>query len=480
MTIPVPTTPPLATVPDVELMRTGQWNISTGTATFIRDDLAGAVAAVDCPAIRRPVLKLGHTEPDPEAGIRWDGEPAVGWIDNMALINGGHTLVGDYVGMPGWLGDVIASAYPDRSVECWWDFRCQLGHTHPCVVTAVALLGIVRPGIGTLQSLQDVASLYGVAASSPQPGHGQAVTVHCKGAPMPNPSPLQVAAAVTSEDVRRQYYEHAAWSVWICEMQLDPLQLITVDDTTGQYARVPVTLDGETITFGDAIPVAIEYVDVPASTPAAASTADGQSRRVVYASRAESRPGPQPGQGAPQASQTTPVEPGPNPTEGEAMPALDEGLRERLGLSADADEAAILAAVDELTEAATAPPTPAPEPVAASLPPGTVLMDETQLTDLRAAAEDGRAAREQQRTEARDAAITAAIGDGRITPARREHWQTAWEADPEGTAQTLASLAPGLVPLADVGAPGGEPDATAEDAEFDRLFSRPVPAGRDA
>jgi hypothetical protein len=150
------------------------------------------------------------------------------------------------------------------------------------------------------------------------------------------------------------------------------------------------------------------------------------------------------------------------------MPALDEGLRERLSLPADADEAAILAAVDELTEAATAPPTPTPEPVAASTPPGTVLVDETQLADLRAAAEDGRAAREQQRTEARDAAISAAIGDGKIPPARKEHWEKAWAADPDGTRQTLASLAPGLVPVADLGTPGGDEDL---DGDFDRLHS---------
>ncbi len=458
----VPAAPPLASVPGVELMQTGQWDISTGTATFSADDLAAAVGAQDCPAVRRPVLKLGHVDP------RFDGEPAVGFVDAMVTVDSGHTLIGDYVGMPGWLGPVLASAYPDRSIEGIFDFRCQLGHTHPFVIEAVALLGVTRPGIGTLQSLQDVAALYGVAASA-EPASGQPVVIHCKGAaPMPNPSPLQVAATVTSEDVRRAYYDVAPWSVWICEMQLDPLQLITRDDNTGKYARVPITITGDDFEFGEAVPVEIQYVDTT-GTPAAASA------RLVYASRAESRPGTTPPRAA---SETPPVEPAAGPTTepegGASMPALDEGLRERLSLPADADEAAILAAVDELTEAATAPPAPAPapapEPVGASLPPGTVAIDETTLAQLREQAEQGVAARTQQLTEARDRAIEDAVRAGKIPPARRDHWQKAWAADPDGTRQTLASLAPGLVPLEDIGEPGG--DEADLDDEFDRLHSR--------
>src|SRR5262249_21934435 len=155
--------PALVTRPDVELMQPGTWQLSTGTATFTPDDLRAAVTALDCPAIRNPVIKLGHIDQ------RFDGEPAVGWIGNMAVDSAG-TLRGDYTGMPAWLDDVLPSAYPDRSIEGSYDFRCQLGHIHPFVVTAVALLGVTAPGIGTLESLQDVAELYGVAASDPRRG----------------------------------------------------------------------------------------------------------------------------------------------------------------------------------------------------------------------------------------------------------------------------------------------------------------------
>jgi len=492
----MPDLPALTTIPGVELVQAGQWDISTGRVTFSTGDLASAVGALDCPAVRRPVLKLGHTDP------RFDGEPAVGWIDNMGLADSGNTLTGDYVSMPSWLAAALPSAYPDRSIEGVFDFKCQLGHTHPFVLTAVALLGVTAPGVGTLQSLQDIAALYGVAASSTgQPGH--AVSIHCKGAAlMPNPRPAEVAAGVTTEDVRRAYYDAAPWSVWITEMQLDPPQLITMDDESGKRYRVPITVDGDDVTFGDAVEVRVEYVD-KTSTPVAASSA------VVFASRSESRPEastpppPPPVQPAeptpatpadpaappivvppeppptpeiiPAPPQIPPVEPGPNPTEGEAtMPALDEGLRTRLGLAADADEATILAAVDEaLNERAE--PTPA-EPVAAApapLPEGTVVIEETMLNELREQAAQGVAARTRQLTEDRDRAIEDAIRAGKTAPARREHWQKSWKADPEGTKELLASLEPGLIPMADIGEPGGEPDSSGEDAEYDRAFSTP-------
>jgi hypothetical protein len=494
----VPSAPPLATVSNVELMHTGTWNISTGVVTFTRDDLANAVAALDCPAVRRPVLKLGHAEPDPVQGMRWDGEPAVGYIANMAVAENGRTLVGDYAGMPSWLGDVIASAYPDRSIEGQFDHVCQMGHTHPFVVTAVALLGVTAPGIGTLQSLQDVAALYGVAAARPS-GDMVAVTVHAsREDTVPNPRAPHVAAGVTTEDVRRAFYDSdfgRSWDIWIEAIELDPLQIIAIDDATGGRSRVPIEIgdgDGEAaVSFSDPVPVVIRYEDAPAVAASASAP-----QVIRYGSRAESRPEPAPmAAGQPPATELVaaepappeppnvpPVEPaaGPTPTpEGEApMPALDEGLRERLGLGADADEATILSAVDDLVDKATAPPEPTPEPqpepVAASpaLPPGTVAIDEATLADLRQKAEQGVAARARQLTEDRDRAIDDAIKAGKTLPARRDHWQQAWAADPDGTRQMLASLAPGLVPLEEIGEPGGEPAEADDEAKYDHLFTR--------
>ena len=461
-----PIAPALSQLPSVELMHTGTWSASTGIHTFTTGDFASAVAALDCPAVRRPVLKLGHTDP------RFDGEPAVGWIANMAVAEDGHTMVGDYVGMPGWLGPVLASAFPDRSIEGQWEYQCAIGHTHPFVITAVALLGVEHPAIGTLESLQDVATLYGVAASSG--GHGQRVTVHLKGSAMPNPKPPAVALGVSTEDVRRAYYEDAPWSVWIEEMQLDPLQLIVIDDDTGTRSRVPITVTGDGadgVTFEAAIPVVVRYEDVtpaaPADPAAAPDIAASAPTAIRYANRAESRPG----QSA-SASTPTAVHAGGNDPKGGSTVALtltdeqEAAFREALGVDADADVDAMVTAAEEL---ATTPEEPAPAAAAASrgvAASGVVQVDAAQFAALQAQAARGEQAATRQEDDDRARILDDAVRAGKFQPARRAHWETLLKADPEGTRETIAGLAANLVPVgASIGTAKDAPesDFTADD-----------------
>jgi hypothetical protein len=466
----VPTAPALARIANVELMHTGTWPISTGVFTFTTDDLVNAVAALDCPAVRRPILKLGHTDP------RFDGEPAVGYIDNLAVADNGYTLVGDYAGMPGWLGDVIASAYPDRSIEGEYDFHCQMGHTHPFVLTGLALLGVTAPGIGTLESLQDIAQLYGVdvaASAAQQSGGGTPVTVTAsqEGGTMPNPAPAKVAASVTTEDIRRKFYaENPSWDIWVEEIQVDPaLQCIVMNDATGDRTRVPVVIgDGEgddAVSFGDPVKVVIRYDD------AAVAAAAGGRPPVRYASKAESRPA---------ATQTPPAEPvdsnTPNPTQevivaDASSTTLSEGLRQRLGITdADADEATLLAAVDEaLAERTSDDPIEPAVPTVPVLPEGVSVIDTAALEELQIAARAGQQARVRQLTEDRDASIRAAISDGRIPGSRREHWEKQFAADSEGAAKMLASLAPGTIPVEASGLAGDSDALSQEDADLRAL-----------
>lgn len=515
--ITVPTAPALATVPNVELMHAGTWDLMTGPATFTSADLYAAVAALDCPAVRRPPLKLGHMEPDPDtSGIRWDGEPAVGWVANLAVADGGTTLVGDYTGMPAWLGTVVASAYPDRSIEGAYNYRCQIGHLHPFVLTAVALLGVTPPGIGTIQSLQDVAALYGVAASDPDPSAGTPFAVHITAAAredrVPNPRSPEVAASVTTEDVKRAFYTSEygkGWDIWIMEIQLGPdLQLIALDEGSGAMSRVPITVgdgDGEdAVSFGDPVKVVIRYEDATAAVAAAA----GVPAPIRFASRAESRPGERPAAAAEPAVVPTAVVPAPVPPVAAGPPdQLDpltppvasasedppqEGaglmdsakLREALGLPPEASDEEVTAAIADsgLVPAPTIEPVvELVAPVAPVLPEGTVTIDEAALALLQEQAAQGVAARAQQLVEDRDRTIGDAIRAGKIPPARKDHWEKAWAADSDGARTTLASLAPGLIPLQDSGAPGDAEHAlTAEDESFDRLFSQPVPAAKGA
>lgn len=491
--VTVPTAPALVTVPNVELMHTGTWPISTGVATFTADDLAAAVAALDCPAVRRPVLKLGHSEPEPdEEGVRWDGEPAVGYVANMAVAEEGRTLVGDYAGMPSWLGNgVLASAYPDRSIEGAYDFRCQMGHTHPFVITAVALLGVTAPGIGTLQSLQDVAALYGVAAAADPPsGTPITITVHAAAREdrVPNKRQNEVAAGVTTEDVRRAFYSSdygKGWDKWIEEMQLDPeVQLIVMDDGSGDRSRIPVTIgDGEgeeAVEFGDPIKVVVRYEDSP--TTAAASA--GGRQAVRFASRDESRPeaktkaspadtdapaDPPPAEGTTKTPVAAPASGPTNTLEDTDMEFSDEqlaALRAKLGLPEDAalDPTALVEGIEKLA-ASSGDGSPGKTSKNA---PGTVTVDQQVWDDMQTRISGLEQIRASQQKADRERAVDDAIKAGKVPPSRRDHWLRVAEKDPEGTADLLAGLTPGQVPVDDLGFAGGDgPDI---DVEFADLF----------
>jgi hypothetical protein len=373
--------------------------------------------------------------------------------------------------MPAWLTEtstdsdgaahsVLSSAYSDRSIEGEFGHRCQLGHEHPFVVKAVALLGVERPAVGTLQSLQE---LYGVvAASTPSPG-GRTVTVLAS-ARQEQPVPQHISAAATTDDVRRAYYAGpgAGWSWWIREMYVDPPELIVDNDDDASVWRVPYAIDGDgNVTFADAQRVRVEYVNARAAAGAPAAR---------FASRTESRAGQTTAGTTPDPSAAPAVEPaapgGTTSTEESegAMPDLSEGVRERLGLAADASEDTILAALDEaLTERAD-------PPVGASTPPvGTVLVEEAVLEQLRVQAAAGAEARAQQQLEHRTRIVDAAIGEGRIAPARRDHWLAQLAADP-GAETVLASLAKGTVPLAEIGTPGSSSEIDEADAVYASVY----------
>ncbi|GAB7039711.1 Clp protease ClpP [Catenuloplanes niger JCM 9533] len=126
-------------------------------------------------------------------------------------------------------------------------------------------------------------------------------------------------------------------------------------------------------------------------------------------------------------------------------------MRQQLGLASDADEGAILAALAERLA----------EPPAPRTAPGTVTLDEAQHAQLLNDARDGREARAQQLTERRERLVQAAVDDGRIPPARRDHWIAQLAADP-GAESTLADLRPGLVPVKEIGYAGTSKNEVAE------------------
>lgn len=317
--------PVLRKVPDVELLKTGEWPLSTGTWTFTSEDLAAAVRAAQSPCVGRPVIKLGHDDP------RFSGEPAVGFVDNLRLSEDGSTLVGDLCGVPGWLADIMPSAYPRRSIEGQFNYRDQAGTIHDFALTGLALLGVTPPAVGTLSSLRDVAALYQVEASTGPGGPEKGIRT------MPEAT---VRAAASVEDIRRDFYEQGPgkdtfW--WIEEMFLEPSEVIAMDDETGDLKKIPFTVaEDESISWGEATDVKREYVAASARQPDA-----------TWASRAES------------ADLADPNNPDPTPTDtGEEPMEFNEDqaakLTEALGLPDTATPDDVITAVEKLAADAEA------------------------------------------------------------------------------------------------------------------------------
>ncbi|NKS97489.1 head maturation protease, ClpP-related [Prescottella equi] len=153
-----------------------------------------------------------------------------------------------------------------------------------------------------------------------------------------------------------------------------------------------------------------------------------------------------------------------NNTKEDTMSTLIESLRERLGVNADADEATVLAAIDEaLAEQAET------GAAGASNTADTVTVDRAQWETTVAEARSGQQARVQQLRDADEALVDAAIRDGKFGPARREHWLTALAADRDGATQAINSLAKGLVPLEEIGH-GQNSAETTDSVEENDLF----------
>jgi hypothetical protein len=418
--VTVPQLPPLATHRAVELIQVGHWELSSGPFDPTTETLYQAVAATDCPAVRSPILKLGHTD----VRAAGDGEPALGWVDNLSVTDNGSTLIGDYRGMPGWFASAMTSAYPSRSIEGWHDYVCQLGHTHPFVLTAVALLGVAEPGIGTLESLnlRTIGELYGVSAeSSTQDGTPFVVEFEGSGVM----AGTRVTAQATVSDVTNAFYDLPAvagsWFIWAEELFIDPAVLIACDDADGTLWEYTYEIDASgVVTFGDPTQVLRTYV---------AATATKHKPVAKYASAKESRPAAIAAREARKAfassdaAGTTPVPTGPAETEEGTMEDKDlVAFRAALGTADDADAATVLGALTEaLNERAD---DVAPVAAASTLPPGTVAVDAGVLAELQRGAADGVLARQEQERQAREALVDAAVKAGRISPAQRENWSS--------------------------------------------------------
>jgi ATP-dependent Clp endopeptidase proteolytic subunit ClpP len=175
------------------------------------------------------------------------------------------------------------------------------------------------------------------------------------------------------------------------------------------------------------------------------------------------------GRPAAAGNQASATPPSPSPVTGqEGGSALSDltAFRDRLGLADTVSDDDIVAALEPLPE-----PTEDAPPAPAQLPAGVVAIDAAQLEQLRNDAQAGRDARAEQMRQHREQVVAAAVNDGRIPPARREHWLNQLEVDP-GSEQVLAGLQKGLIPVGEPLGSNGAVDLDADDAIYAELFGK--------
>lgn len=151
-----------ASLEGVEIARPGSWQLGTGDVDITEDMIYDAADYASLPGSPSVPIRLGHYDP------RFDGEPAMGWVDNLRVKedeeSGEPVLIGDLSGMPEWLEASLPTAWPNRSFEGWGDYEVD-GRKYGMVVDALALLGVSPPGISSIKSLRDVPKALGIAAS---------------------------------------------------------------------------------------------------------------------------------------------------------------------------------------------------------------------------------------------------------------------------------------------------------------------------
>ena len=149
----------------------------------------------------------------------------------------------------------------------------------------------------------------------------------------------------------------------------------------------------------------------------------------------------------------------PQPVEAEAtqgkeptVASLSESLLQKLGLDADADEAAIEAAIAALT-ANDEPAEPTVEEVAkVAARFNLTVLDKGAHEQLVAQARDGAEARAEQLRQLDDTTIRDALASGRITPASEPQWRKSLAENRDSTNALLATLpANTALPVNEVG-----------------------------
>ena len=147
----------------VELARPGPWKTTTGQTEFTNQMLRDAADFFTTSGGQAVPIRLGHTD------SRFnDGEPTFGSVTNIRYLEDdrGPVLLGDIVGMPGWLAASAPTRWPNRSVQGWQNVDYG-GREYRLILSGLSFLGDTPPAVRNIKSLGDLQNA--LAASSAIP-----------------------------------------------------------------------------------------------------------------------------------------------------------------------------------------------------------------------------------------------------------------------------------------------------------------------
>jgi len=147
----------------VELARPGAWSVTVGDGNFTAEMLRDAADFYTASGGQAVPIRLGHKD------SRFnDGEPTFGSVTNIRYLEDdrGPVLLGDIVGMPGWLAASAPSRWPNRSVQGWQNVEHD-GREYSLTLSALAFLGAVPPAVRNIKSLADLQNALAASSATP-------------------------------------------------------------------------------------------------------------------------------------------------------------------------------------------------------------------------------------------------------------------------------------------------------------------------
>lgn len=419
----------------VELVAAGTWDASTGRTRITAADLQAMVDAAGDPEADAAPVKIGHDDDrfqdaDGNPPSTRDGEPAYGWVANLRVndqpitrkgpdgktetVPAGNVLLGDLVGVPRKLADIMHTALRRRSVELVRHDRVG-GRVYKAVLTGLALLGVQAPAV---KGLADLRALFADQLTPTPERFSVEITAPDDGGdtppvPQPNP-PVDVNRADNHEQERA-----AAMAL---NLTRDQRRALGIDDgATDDEIRAKLRSLGLRFAEDDSEqqPGSTTVTPDPASpgTPPA-DPATPPATPPTTPPATPPAPAPTPDPTPPAAAATPPAPPATPPAAAYAAPAADEVTPQRVA--------------------------------AAAAQFGLAVIDQNILNQLTADAGAGRAARDEQNRLRRDGIVNSAVREGKIAPAAFSQFRSHADKDEDGLVTLLAAM-PAILPTQPVG-----------------------------